>query len=55
MKHLWLYEATVETPCLTVISEIRDAYCELFYVSDRDISRVLSFIKVKYNVAPMGV
>ena len=46
---MWFYEATVGTPCLAFISETWNAYCELFYVSDRDISRVLSFIKVKHN------
>ena len=43
------YEATVGTSCLAFINEICHACCELFYVSDRDISRVLSFIKEKHN------
>ena len=46
---MWFYEATVGTLCLAFISEIWDAYCELFYVSDRDISTVLSFNKVKHS------
>ena len=48
-EYLWFYKATVGTPCLGFISEIWDAYCEFLYVSDRDVSRVLSFIKVKHN------
>ena len=46
-----VYEATVGTSCLAFISEIWHAYCELFYVSDRSISRVRSIIKIKHNGA----
>ena len=49
MEHLWFYEATVGTPCLAFVSEIWDACCELFYVSERELLIVLSFIKVKHN------